>query len=96
MGDTASDRNRIFQQRLQQARRSQPQGTLLFDPIEEEVEYAAAFASADALAEQELAHTSYARGFCHIYWQTKQRILKEKFGITWFSPSEMNPSVRFD
>ena len=96
MGDITSDRNRIFQQRLQQARRSQPQGTLLFDPIEEDVEHAEALASAEALADQELARMSQTRGFCHLYWQTKQRILKEKFGLTWFSPSEMNPSVRFD
>lgn len=96
MVDNVSNRNNIFQQRLQQARSSQPQESLLFDPIEEDPQYAESFAAAEALAEQELYERANTRGFCHIYWQTKQRILKDQFGIMWFSPSEMNPSVRFD
>ena len=35
-------------------------------------------------------------GFCHLHWATMQRILREKYGIDWKSPPEMNPHVLFD
>ena len=36
------------------------------------------------------------RGSCHWLWVTKKHILKEKYGITWYSPSELNPDDYFD
>ncbi len=35
-------------------------------------------------------------GACHILWGRQQKILKEKYGIKWRSPDEMNPDVMFD
>ena len=35
-------------------------------------------------------------GACHWLWVEKKRILKEKYGITWYSPSELNPDDYFD
>lgn len=35
-------------------------------------------------------------GSCHIAWAEKKRILKEKHGIDWRSPGEMNPDIMFD
>lgn len=35
-------------------------------------------------------------GFCHFYWSTKKAILKNKYGIEWFSPAEENPNVFYD
>lgn len=35
-------------------------------------------------------------GFCHMYWHEKRKLLKEKYGIDWRSPAQMNPRVRFD
>ena len=35
-------------------------------------------------------------GSCHIYWATKKRILREKYGIDWKSPAELNPFTLFD
>ena len=35
-------------------------------------------------------------GFCHLYWATVKRILRERHGIDWKSPAEMNPDVFFD
>ena len=32
-------------------------------------------------------------GFCHLYWEVKKRVLWEKFGIEWHSPSDRNPGV---
>jgi len=31
-----------------------------------------------------------------VVWRRKKEILKEEFDITWYSPREMNPRVRFD
>jgi hypothetical protein len=36
------------------------------------------------------------RGMCHFEWRKKKELLKEKHGISWKSPREMNPHVVFD
>jgi hypothetical protein len=36
------------------------------------------------------------RGMCHLAWNKKKEILKEKYQIEWKSPREMNPHVKFD
>lgn len=35
-------------------------------------------------------------GSCHWLWAMKKRILKEKYGITWYAPSEVDPDCDFD
>ena len=35
-------------------------------------------------------------GGCHDYWEVKKYILKEHYGITWFTPPEENPDVLYD
>lgn len=35
-------------------------------------------------------------GSCHVYWGEQKRILKEKYGIDWETPSEENPLWRID
>ncbi len=35
-------------------------------------------------------------GCCYIYWHIKKQLLKEKYGIDWQSPAELNPRVIFD
>ena len=35
-------------------------------------------------------------GCCHTIWALQKRILKEKYGITWYTPAELNPDVKFD
>jgi len=35
-------------------------------------------------------------GCCHTIWALQKRILKEKYGITWYTPSGLNPDVKFD
>ena len=39
---------------------------------------------------------SKTMGFCHSFWNEKKRILKEKYGIDWRSPSELNPGTLYD
>lgn len=35
-------------------------------------------------------------GSCHWIWAMKKSILHEKYGITWYSPAELNPDVIYD
>lgn len=35
-------------------------------------------------------------GSCHWIWVMKKSILQEKYGITWYSPAELNPDVIYD
>lgn len=35
-------------------------------------------------------------GCCHRLWSLQKRILKEKYGITWHTPAELNPDIIFD
>src|SRR5262245_50682440 len=68
------------------------------DPIEDNPAVRPFLQLADQEADQELAERGVSPGFgtCHYFWQTKKRILKEKYGIDWRTPAEMNPNVYFD
>ncbi len=66
------------------------------EPIERDPVIAPLISQADKLAQLELEDHKRRMGFCHLYWRTKKRILKEEFGIDWKAPAEMNPSVMFD
>lgn len=35
-------------------------------------------------------------GSCHWLWAMKKRILKEKYGITWYAPPEVNTDCIYD
>jgi hypothetical protein len=35
-------------------------------------------------------------GSCHTLWALQKRILKEKYGITWYTPAELHPEIIFD
>jgi hypothetical protein len=68
------------------------------DPIEDNPALRPTLDMAGLEAEQELAARGVTPGFgyCNTYWPTKKRILKEKYGIDWRTPAEMNPNVAFD
>lgn len=46
--------------------------------------------------ERRFANAPRHMGFCFHYWNAKRELLKEKYGIEWRSPSQMNPRVMFD
>ena len=35
-------------------------------------------------------------GSCHTLWDIQKRILKEKYNITWYTPAELHPEIRYD
>lgn len=68
---------------------------MIRDSVEETVEYK----QIEEKLEKELSEQMKkitGLGSCHIYWSKKKRILKEKYGIDWNSPSELNPHICFD
>ena len=64
----------------------QAEAVFRFIKIEEELE---------RLIEEEAGTLDWF-GSSGVYWQTKKRILKERFGIEWKSPADKYPGVRFD
>ena len=35
-------------------------------------------------------------GSCHTLWSLQKTILKEKYGITWYTPAELHPDIKYD
>ena len=65
------------------------------DPVEDTPEYQAVKDEVEAkiLA---LIGPSRGMGYCHLYWATKRKILREDYGIEWRSPAVLNPRIKFD
>jgi len=71
---------------------------MLHDPIEDNPKIKSIIDAADRETNTELKNSQFRdqMGFCHVFWSTKKGILKEKYGIEWKTPAEMNPFVIFD
>lgn len=71
---------------------------LLRDPVEDDPRHAVVFRNIDDEVKALLADHPRrgSEGFVNIYWETKKRLLKNRYGIDWRSPGEMNPQVIFD
>lgn len=71
---------------------------LHYDPIEDDPRYAEVFRKVDAEVKEALAgHPQRgSMGFVHLIWETKKRILLQKYSIGWKTPAELNPQVMFD
>jgi hypothetical protein len=69
---------------------------IIRDPQEDDPRLREIFKQVDTEVEKVLSTYSKESSSIHIYWGTKQRILKEKYGIDWNTPAEMNPSIYFD
>ncbi len=72
-----------------------PRISLLYDPINDDPTFAWAIKEAGDRALEEVGRP-FVMGSCHLVWRRKKQILKEEFGIDWYSPREMNPRVIFD
>ena len=66
-----------------------------YDPVEDTEEYLKVKDEVDKLA-QEAVGNFRGLGTCHIFWRAKKQILKEKYGIEWKCPTELNPDILFD
>jgi len=70
------------------------------DPIEQSPQYKKVIHEVEKEAEANLKKKGLdfpgRMGYCHSLWGEIQRILKEKHGIEWKTPAEMNPMTIFD
>lgn len=67
-----------------------------YDPQENNPKLRKFFEEADKEAIEICKDQKGRLGYCHIFWNTKKRILKEKYNIDWKTPSETNPGIIFD
>ena len=67
----------------------------LYDPLRDDPAYSAVIEAAAQRAQDEVGHPNVL-GTCHLIWRRQKQILKEEFGIVWYTPSEMNPRVIYD
>lgn len=65
------------------------------DPVEKTAQYIMIREELEREIKAQIGKGGYL-GYCHVYWAVKKRILKEKYGIDWKSPAELNPHIRFD
>ena len=75
---------------------SKEEGPTKYDPVEYTEKYLNILVELEVKIEFELRGVREQIGYCFQYWEIKQRILKEDYGIEWKSPAELNPSTRFD
>jgi len=68
------------------------------DPIESDPMIKKRIQAAETEAEfsMEQDGTIYLDGACHILWGRQKKILLDKYGIKWRSPSDMDPETIFD
>lgn len=71
---------------------------LLNDPIEDEPGMREVLAKASEEGEMRLLALGRGRdkGYCRELWRAMKDILSERFGVSWYSPAEMNPNALFD
>ena len=66
-------------------------------PIENDPTFRPMLEGAEREAQKEFAKFAPHRlGSIHLFWDIKKQILKEKYGIDWRTPAEMNPKIKFD
>ncbi|MFO0803473.1 MAG: hypothetical protein U0791_10180 [Gemmataceae bacterium] len=66
------------------------------DPIEDEPHVHPLLKLAEQEAESLLKDEPRRMGFGHAFAATKKQILRQKYGIEWRTPAEMNPHIAFD
>lgn len=70
---------------------------LRYDPIEDDPAVQPFLRAAEQEAREAPENQGERpKGWVHGFWRVKKRILKEKYGVDWQSPADMNPRVAFD
>lgn len=47
-------------------------------------------------APEKAAELYFRMGTCQDLWSIQKSILKNKYGITWYTPAELNPNSKYD
>lgn len=96
-GESAINLARVLRERRIRAATTQPGGSSLHDPVEDETNLRAVFEEVAIETERSLQEAGIANefGYCHRVWDKQAQILRSRFGIIWFSPSQMNPLAHY-
>jgi hypothetical protein len=65
------------------------------DPIELDPARARALLWATLEAEQEVGKSGDL-GHCYVFWECKKRILRNRYGVTWRDPADLNLQIDYD
>ena len=76
--------------------KSMKKSDILNDTVEYTEKYLNILIELETKIEEELKGVPQGMSFCFEYWRTKEKILKEDYGIDWDSPAVLNPDTRFD
>jgi hypothetical protein len=70
----------------------------LHDPIEDDPRMKIIISEVEAEVAVKLQDSGMEReiGYCHLVWQEMKEVLRERLGIIWFPPPQMNPSTLYD
>ncbi len=68
---------------------------IIVDPIESTKPYKKVKGKVDREVKKIMKNDPTQLGRKYTFWYHKKRILKEKYGISWRSPAEMNPHIDF-
>jgi hypothetical protein len=64
------------------------------DPAEDDPALATVLLRATLEVDAELAGEDRAvLGFCHLLWQCKQRVLRERYGVEWLRPDQCSGNI---
>jgi len=88
-------KNKELSRRIEEAKKWRD-SQLLTDPIERADKETAEIIKEAFEKANTMVDPSIITGRCHAIWGYVKKILEEEHGITWFSPSEMNPGVMLD
>ena len=69
---------------------------VLCDPMEKEPETQKVIENVENEVKELFRDRQHKSGFSRLFAHHKKQILKDRFGIEWFTPAEMNPGIIFD
>ena len=67
-----------------------------FDPPENVPRLRDVFTVCDAEAERAVGNVPRDRRFIFRFWSAKKKVLRQKHGIDWKTPAELNPNIAYD
>ncbi|MEY2502285.1 MAG: hypothetical protein QOI07_2619 [Verrucomicrobiota bacterium] len=67
-----------------------------FDPQENDPQLRDVFTVCDAEAERAVGNVPRDQRFIFRFWSAKKKILRQKHGIDWKTPAELNPNIAYD
>jgi len=68
---------------------------MITDSVEKTSKYKKIVKEVEEKVVAEIGEGGYL-GYCHRFWEAKQRILKEEYNMDWKTPAQLNPNVLFD